>query len=235
LGIDDVRVVSFTEELAHESAASFVSRILVDECAASCVVVGEDFRFGHSREGDVSFLRRAGRSHSFDVVALAPLGDENRWSSTAVRTCVAAGEMESAAAMLGRPFVLRATVVPGDQRGRELGYPTANMAVVPSRLIPADGVYAGATRLNGEWVPAAVSIGTRPQFYDNGDLLVEVHLPGFSGDLYGHELDTAFLRRLRGMAKFESLEELLARMAVDVAETEAEFRNFRPSAYELLT
>jgi riboflavin kinase/FMN adenylyltransferase len=234
LGVEQVRVLGFSEELAAESAASFIERVLVKELATSHVRVGEDFRFGHNREGDVALLTALGERLHF-VVHPAPLyGDEFRWSSTAVREALQAGDLDAANQILGRPFTLRGVVVHGDQRGREIGFPTANLGLSDRQLLPALGIYAGAVRVGDEWRAGAISVGTRPQFYDDGFVLVEVNLPGFSGDLYDAVLDVVFLERLRGEMVFADVEALKAQMALDVTRSSARFEKFSPSWSTLL-
>jgi len=234
LGVDQVRVLGFSEELASEGAASFIERVLVKELATSHVRVGEDFRFGHNREGDVALLTALGERHHF-VVHPAPLyGDEFRWSSTAVREALQSGELDTANQILGRPFTLRGVVVHGDERGREIGYRTANLGLSNRQLLPGLGIYAGAVRVGDEWRAGAISVGTRPQFYDDGFVLVEVHLPGFSGDLYDAVLDVAFLERLRGEMVFADVEALKTQMGLDVHRSIARFEEFSPSQSALL-
>jgi riboflavin kinase / FMN adenylyltransferase len=234
LGVERVRLLTFGPELAKLSADEFVQRVLVDELRTSAVLVGKDFRFGHDRQGDVALLRRAGESSGFTVYE-APTYGEPRWSSTVVRTALDAGDIDAANAVLGRPFVVRGLVEHGDARGRDLGFATANMALREHQAIPQIGIYAGAARTpDGVWHAAAISIGTRPQFYDDGALLVEVHLPDFSGDLYGQQLDVAFLARLRGEVKFEDVDALVAQIAVDVEQTREIFKKFTPSESVLL-
>ena len=234
LGVEQVRVLRFDEALAAESATSFISRVLVGELAAVAVVVGEDFRFGRGREGDVALLR-AHEDLGY-VVAPAPLaGGPERWSSSAVRHHLAAGEVDLAAEVLGRPFVLRGRVARGDARGRELGFPTANLVSAPRQALPALGIYAGAARTSpGEWWPAAISVGRRPQFYEAGECLVEAHLVDFAGDLYDATLELAFLARVRAEAVFADVAGLVAQMGRDVAHTREAFRSFTPGSSVLL-
>jgi len=235
LGVDIVRVITFSDEVARESASAFVQRVLVDELGAVVVVVGEDFRFGHDRLGDVALLRREGERHHFDVRPAVIFGDGQRWSSTSVRQSLASGDVARAAVVLGRPFTLRGVVVRGDQRGGDLGFPTANVSVAAHQMLPELGVYAGAVRLeDGQWLPAAISVGTRPQFYENGEVLVEVHVVGYAGDLYGSTLDVAFLGRLRAEMTFPDVDALIAQMESDVLESVAIFENFSPEASILL-
>jgi len=234
LDVDLVRIITFNRELASESAVDFIDRVVVEELRTTHVVVGRDFRFGHEREGDVSLFRSQGAQKGFAVTAAPIYGAATRWSSTVIRQALDDGDLELANATLGRPFVLRGFVEHGDARGADLGFPTANLGLADHQQLPDSGVYAGAVRLDATWWPAAISVGTRPQFYDDGALLVEVHVPGFAGDLYDVELDVAFLRRLRGEMKFDGVGELIAQMGVDVARTLEIFKKFSPDAYPLL-
>lgn len=220
LGIERVRVVTFSHDLAHEGADAFVERVLVGEVHAAAVVVGEDFRFGRDREGDLARLVAAGARSGFSAEGLSIVGEGGRFSSTAVRRALDAGDVVEAARVLGRPFTLRGRVAPGDARGRAIGFATANLALDPLQQLPADGVYAALARVApGEWRAAAVSVGTRPQYYEDGARLVEAHVLDFAGDLYGAEVDLAFLARLRDQAVFADEAELSGRIALDVAET----------------
>jgi riboflavin kinase/FMN adenylyltransferase len=226
LHVDQVRVITFNSAVEMESARHFIERVVVKELRARCVVVGEDFHFGHNREGTVSMLRTVGAELGFDVESSPLHGGGERWSSTAVRRSLERGDMVSAQRVLGHHFTLRGVVVHGDERGEALGFPTANLSLTPHQAIPLDGVYAGATRLGGKWWPAAISVGTRPQFYENGALLVEIHVPGFEGDLYGVELDVVFLARLRAQLKFANVKKLTAQIEHDVVETRHVFAEF---------
>ncbi len=223
LGVEQVRVLSFDEALAKVSAREFIDRVLVLELMARCVVVGEDFHFGHNREGTVELLREVGAERGFDVVAAPLAGDTERWSSTSVRHALERGDVEEANRVLGHAFMLRGSVVHGDARGEELGYPTANLAVSSVQALPREGVYAGAAYLDDGWWPAAISVGTRPQFYQSGELLVEVYVVGFSGNLYGFNLDVAFLAHLRDQRTFSSVRKLTAQIERDVTETQRLF------------
>ena len=235
LGIDQVGVLSFDDFAARESAASFVERVLVGYLGTTDLVVGDDVHFGRDRQGDIASLVHEGERHGFRVHTSPTYGVEQRYSSTAVRARLDQGDVVGARDILGRPFVLRATVVHGDARGREMGFPTANLKAPPRQKLPGRGIYAAAVRWVGaEWRCAAVSVGTRPQFYDDGQLLVEVHLPDFDGDLYDAVLDVAFLERLRGEATFVTLDELLAQMALDVEHSREIFGKFTPGAWVLL-
>ncbi len=218
LGFDLVRVVRFDGSLAAETADAFVERVLVDELAAIDVVVGDDFRFGHDRQGSVASLEAAGRAHDFTVTAVPRQGEGGRWSSTGVRAAVSSGDLARAATILGRPLTWQAVVVSGDRRGRELGFPTANLDLPAELVRPPAGVYAGLARLpDGTSAAAAISIGRRPQFYEDGPELVEVHLIDREVDLYGEVLEVALLARLRGQERFASLDDLLDQMRRDTA------------------
>jgi riboflavin kinase/FMN adenylyltransferase len=234
LGIEQVRVLTFDQHLATESAPDFVARVLAGELHAWEIVVGEDFRFGHDRAGDVALLSAEGQRYGFGVYE-APTFGAPRWSSSKVRAALEGGDVDAATAMLGRPFVLRGRVEHGDARGAQLGFATANLATEPYQLVPRDGIYAGAARTRGgPWWPAAISVGTRPQFYEDGPTLVEVHLPGFEGDLYERELDVAFTARLRGEAVFPDVAGLITQIGRDVEQTLEIFKKFSEFTSTLL-
>ena len=235
LGVDRVRILDFDRHAAHESAEHFIERVLVGELGAMEVVVGQDFRFGQGREGDVELLSHEGEHWGFTVTPSVLFGDGQRWSSTAVRRALAEGDVERAGVVLGRPFVLRGVVTHGDARGTDLGFPTANVALAARQQLPLTGIYAGAARLpDGRWWAAAISVGTRPQFYEDGALLVEVHVAGYGGDLYDATLDVAFLRRLRGEQVFDDVAALVTQIERDVVASVEVFANFSPAASVLL-
>ena len=183
-------------------------------------MVGGNFRFGSRAAGDVALLREAGGSRDFDAEGITLDGGPMVWSSTYVRTCLAAGDVAGAAEALGRPFSVRGTVVEGDKRGRELGYPTANVPTDGLTAAPADGVYAGWLRRldTGERHAAAISVGTNPTFDGHRDRRVESPTCSDRDDLelYGVEVEVAFVERLRGMVAFDSVEALVEQMADDV-------------------
>jgi riboflavin kinase / FMN adenylyltransferase len=221
-GADDVFVVRFSREIAAWTPEEFVDRILVDGLHARHVVVGANFRFGNKAAGDVAMLVDAGRSRDFEVDGVALDGGPQVWSSTYVRTCLAAGDVEGAAEALGRPYSVRGEVVEGDRRGRELGFPTANVPV-RDLAVPADGVYAGWLRLldeGGDPLPAAISVGTNPTFDGVRDRRVEAYvLDRTDLELYGRTVEISFVSRIRGMVKFEGVEALVATMHDDVDRT----------------
>jgi riboflavin kinase/FMN adenylyltransferase len=220
--IDAVVIVRFDAAQAQEEARSFVERVFVDGLAARLVVVGEDFHFGRDRSGDVAMLSALGRESDFEVRPLALVRSDSAGiapiSSTAIRAAIAAGDVTTAAAMLGRPFEIRGTVEGGDRRGRTIGFPTANVAVPAGYAIPADGVYAAVHRRpDGSEHACAVNIGRRPTFYADAPVsLVESHLIDTSADLYGEEAAIRFVARLRGEQRFESVDALRAQLTRDV-------------------
>lgn len=221
-GMDYAHVIRFDEERARESAEDFVRTLLVDCLAARAVVVGHDFHFGHRRRGSVPLLQQMGAELGFDVLGISLVVDADAAapvSSTRVRRLLLEGDVPGAAALLGRPHEVRGTVVAGDRRGRELGYPTANLAVPAEILLPADGIYAGwYRRPDGSLLPAAVSLGRRATFHpDAATSVLEAHLLDFDGDLYGERAGVCFVARLRGDERFDSVPALVAQMDEDVA------------------
>ncbi len=221
-GVDAVLALPFTREVAGWSPEEFVDRVIVDLLHAAAVVVGANFRFGHRAAGDVVMLTAAGAERGFTVVGVPLDGGPQVWSSTYVRTCLAAGDVTGAAEALGRPVTVRGVVVRGDQRGRQLGYPTANVPTGTGTATPADGVYAGWLRRldTGERFPAAISVGTNPTFDGQRDRRVESYvLDRDDLELYGVEVEVTFVERLRGMVRFDSVEALVATIKDDVART----------------
>jgi riboflavin kinase/FMN adenylyltransferase len=235
LGVDAMCVLPFTAELMRMSPETFTHNVLVEKLHAAQVVVGENFTYGHKAAGDVGTLTAEGRRFGFAVegVSLAAVTKELdssddgdvTISSTYIRACVAAGDMESAARALGRPHRVDGVVVRGDRRGRDMGYPTANVESPPFTAIPADGVYAGhlVTRdprsgASRERFPAAISVGSNPTF-QGSRRTVEAFVLDYDGDLYGEHVGVEFVQRLRPMAAFPEVEALLAAMAKDVSDT----------------
>jgi riboflavin kinase/FMN adenylyltransferase len=220
-GVDEVLVIHFDEERAHESAEDFVRDVLVSRLAARAVVVGHDFHFGHKRSGNVPMLAAMGGELDFDVLGMRLVGDDagTEVSSTRIRGLLADGDVRKAASLLGRPHEVRGTVDHGDARGRELGFPTANVGVPSEILLPADGIYAGWYEgPEGETHAAAISLGRRPTFYDNVDTsLLEAYLLDFDGDLYDQPAKVRFVERMRGEVKFDSVDALIDQMNHDVA------------------
>jgi riboflavin kinase / FMN adenylyltransferase len=220
LGLDAVCVITFTPEFSQLGPEEFVGSVLVDQLRAVDVVVGANFRFGRRAAGDVSTLSDLGARLGFmvDAVELAGARSEEGdaaipvFSSTWIRQRIAAGDVEGAAEALGRPHRLEGVVVHGDHRGRELGYPTANLDLPPQLAVPADGVYAG--RLDG--MPAAISVGTNPTFHGTSRRVEAYAIDRDDLDLYGRRVAVDFVARLRPMVTFEGVEPLVAQMAADV-------------------
>ena len=221
-GIDAAVVLPFTQEMADESPLAFIERVLVKCLHAECVVVGDDFHFGRHREGNVALLREIGETYGFEVEPVVLVGRadgvDEPVSSTAIRRALAGGNVTLAAEMLGRPFEARGVVVQGDQRGRLLGFPTANVEVSNRVCLPADGVYAGIyERPDGSRHPCAINLGRRPTFYEHADSsLLEAHLLDFEGDLYGEQARVQFVDFLRSERKFDGIDALVEQLKHDV-------------------
>ncbi len=223
-GVDAVAVVPFDEAQAAETPESFVERVLVRGLRTQLVVVGEDFHFGHNREGNVDLLRKLGADAHFDFdvepIGLLPRVDgvDEPISSTAIRRALAGGDITRANEMLGHPFEARGIVVRGDERGRLLGFPTANVEVPNRGCRAADGVYAGwYVRPSGAVHPCAINLGRRPTFYEHADhSLLEAHLLDFDGDLYGEPAVVRFTHFLRSERKFDGIDALVAQLRADV-------------------
>ncbi|NJC68254.1 bifunctional riboflavin kinase/FAD synthetase [Planosporangium thailandense] len=220
LGVDALCVQPFTLDFSRLPAEEFVHDVLVTHLHAALVVVGDNFRFGHRAAGDIELLRRLGRTFGFGVEAAPLLADGSTvFSSTYVRACVDAGDVEAAARALGRPHRVEGVVVRGDRRGRELGFPTANLLTSEHAAVPAEGVYAAwLVRGRGERLPAAVSIGTNPTF-SGRERRVEAYVLDFDGDLYGERLALDFVVRLREQRTYSAIEPLVAQIDEDVAQT----------------
>jgi riboflavin kinase / FMN adenylyltransferase len=213
--LDLVVVLPFTPTLAQTSASEFID-LLMNHLVLRVLVEGSDFVFGHNREGNMTFLTAYGQAHDFAVQTVnLRVADQQRISSTHVRTLLADGQVEGAATLLGRPYSARGVVVQGDQRGRLLGFPTANLKIDPQKILPADGVYAVRARLENTIYHGATNIGVRPTL-DGTRHLTEVHLLDVQRDLYGKELEVQFIARLRGERRFEGVEALQAQIAMDV-------------------
>lgn len=223
-GVDYVLVVRFDQARSEESAEDFVREVLVGCLNTRAVVVGHDFHFGYQHEGNVPMLQSMGAELGFDVTGLRLFPgrpSDLPVSSTRIRERLALGAVEEAASLLGRPHQVRGVVTRGDRRGRQLGFPTANVAVSELICLPADGVYAGwYLRPDGVRLPAALSLGRRPTFYEEADLaLLEAYVLDFDGDLYGETARVEFVAHLRGQLRFDSVGDLVAQMDRDVATT----------------
>ncbi len=215
LGVSEMIVIDFDQAFAGRTAESFIDEILVGQLGVSAVAVGENFRFGQRAQGDAGLLARDPRFET-RVEPLLEV-DHEVVSSSHIRGLILAGEVAQAGHFLGARFELRGEVVPGDRRGRELGFPTANIVPDPALVSPGHGVYACLA----DGRPAAVSIGVRPTFETGRGELIEAYVLDFSGDLYGHVLRLEFLERLRGERRFDSIEALVEQIHADVALTRA--------------
>jgi riboflavin kinase/FMN adenylyltransferase len=226
-GVDAVVVVPFSAEQAKETPVDFVTRVLVDALRAQAVIVGSDFHFGHMRQGNVTLLREMGERHDFtcEPIVLVPRADgvNEPVSSTAIRRALAGGEIDSATRMLGRAHEVRGVVIEGDQRGRTIGFPTANVNIPAGMCLPADGVYAGIYRRpDGTEHSCAINLGRRPTFYANQDYsLLEAYLLDFTGDLYGEDASVQFVAFLRSEKQFGGLDELKEQLVKDIESARA--------------
>lgn len=221
-GVDFVAPVSFDRDLARLSAAEFLA-ILRERLNVRKLVVGPDFAMGRNRDGNSQTLPALARRAGFEFISVELMTDPaGIVKSTEIRRLIASGEVSGAAQLLGRDFSVRGAVVLGQRRGRELGFPTANLEIPPGFLIPADGIYATWAHVEGAGARmAATSVGKRPTFDDGDHRTVEAFLLDFSGDIYGRTVRLQFARRLRGEEKFDSVDALLERMDEDVRQTRA--------------
>lgn len=216
LGVDWVGTLDL-RQIRMMSPESFVAEVVAGRAKGRLVSVGDDFRFGFDRRGDVALLEREGKRFGLEVVPVHLVADgDGIISSSRIRALISSGSVDGAAALLGRPHRLGGEVIRGDSRGRDLGYPTANLALPDGIIAPADGIYAvrvrGAVEANG-----VASLGVRPTFGADGTRLLEVHIFDFDGDIYGRRLEIDFVQRLRGEERFESVEDLVAQMDRDSA------------------
>jgi riboflavin kinase/FMN adenylyltransferase len=225
LAIDEVVVIPFDKAFAARSAQDFVDHVVVERLRATHVSVGENFRFGHRAQGDPAMLAADPRFETRIVPLLEVDGEVV--SSSHIRGLLLGGAVQYADELLGAPFAVDGIVVHGDERGRELGYPTANLVPTPGYVVPGHGVYATRVRVQSDdgreplWVPAATNVGVRPQFVTGRGELIEAYLIDWSGDLYDQPIRIEFLRRLRGERRFPSVDALVEQMGRDVEEARA--------------
>jgi len=224
LGVSELVVIPFDQGFSKIPAEEFISDILVGKLGATHVSIGENFRFGAKAKGDQHMLE----AHEGFETRIVPLveADGETISSTRIRALVLAGDVDGAMHALGAPFLMEGRVVKGDERGRELGFPTANIVPDDDLVCPGHGVYAGFA----DGHPAAIHVGVRPMFETGRGVLVEPHLIDFEGDLYGKNLRLAFIARLRGEKRFPSVEDLVAQMHRDVDEAREMCAGFRGPA-----
>ena len=222
-GVEKVVMVPFDEALANLSPEAFVDEYLVGELRAEHIIVGDDFRFGVNASGNPAVLETLGQTRGFTVEVIGEVADPElgRISSTRIREALTEGDIDEAVKLLGHPHRVRGTVVHGDARGRDLGFPTANLGPKPGSdtvegFIPADGVYAGIATVDGKTYTAAISVGNNPTFTPDADSRVEAFLLDMSEDIYGKEIELRFIHRIRPMLTFTGIEELLEAMHEDV-------------------
>ncbi len=229
LGVEQVVCLRFDQRLAERDADAFVKDILVDGLGVRHLVIGDDFRFGKGRSGDFAFLQQAGRQHGFEVVSTHTLAEAGeRVSSTGIREALAAGELDKAEQLLGRPYMICGRVAPGQQRGRTIGFPTANVRLHRA-VSPVRGVFAVRVHgLDGRTLEGVANLGTRPTVCGN-ETVLETHLFDFDRDIYGHYVGIEFCSKLRDEKKFESFEALKQQIQQD-AEQARQF--FSERAYE---
>lgn len=227
LGVDVHLLLHYDLDFAAQTPEEFVTRVLVDTLGARCVVIGDDVRFGANNSGDLVTMQELGKRHGFDVVVVEDLlaSDERRCSSTTIRQLLVQGKVEEAGSLLGRPHYMRGEVIHGAARGRELGFPTANLSLASEGLVPADGVYAGwLSDEQGMRYPVAISVGTNPTFEGVTRRQVEAHVMDRTDkcvedfDLYGQQVTLEFVAFLRGMVAYTGVEALVAQMHQDVAQ-----------------
>ena len=217
-GVEQVGVLDLAS-IKDLSPEAFVTDILIGCLGVAQLVVGKDFKFGKDRTGDVDLLRSMGPLNGFRVEVIDLVNDElGVLSSSRIRAMIESGDVTAAEEALGAPYRVTATVVAGDKRGREIGFPTANLAPPARKVIPATGIYAARCGVGGDVRPAAVNVGVRPTFGE-GELLIEAYILDYEGDLYGRDLTVEFLHYLRPELKFDSVDELVERMSEDVART----------------
>jgi riboflavin kinase/FMN adenylyltransferase len=229
MGLDRLLVLPFTRAVSAWGAEQFCDK-LTAALDLRALVVGHDFALGHKRQGDIAFLREYGSRHGFPVVVVdAVLVGHELVSSSLARSLVGEGEVRHAAALLGREYFMDAVVEHGEEVGRHLGFPTANLSIDASKCLPAPGIYAMWVRVDGAWHAAATNVGYRPTF--GGDrLTVEAFLLDFSGDLYDHEVRAVFVERMREERNYAVVDELVAQIARDVEDVRAVLAREQPPA-----
>ena len=220
LDVDFLCLQEFDESFSRLTAEEFVTHILLQRLKAKLVVVGFNYRFGYLGEGDNLFLIKMGAIHGFRVIVIPPVKvDDSVVSSTLIRTLIVQGDMERVFQLLGRHFSIPGTVADGRKIGRTLGFPTANIYPEPMMALPAFGVYITKTRCNNVWYDSVTSIGLAPTVRDDGVFGIETHLLDFRDNLYGKNIEVAFLSRLRGEIKFDGLKPLIQQIEHDIALT----------------
>jgi riboflavin kinase/FMN adenylyltransferase len=230
-GVDRVEYLHFDDDFRRLTPDQFIDQIIVDQLGADVVVIGSNFRFGQKAAGDFDTLKSMSNKYGYQVIEVNLAGDSSTFSSTRVRNALIEGDVKTARKILGRPHRLTGEVVHGDHRGRELGFPTANLDVPGDSLIPADGVYSGQIHFDGQIEPVAVSVGTNPTFDGVIGRRVEAHIMGRTDlDLYGLVVDFDFIDRVRQMVKFDGLDALISAMKADLVTAKSQIADFLDSA-----
>jgi riboflavin kinase/FMN adenylyltransferase len=226
-GVDHVETLKFTDAMAHMSSDEFVEDILLGSLNAQVVIVGRNFRFGHGASGTIETLQQFAKKFGFEVRIVDLVGDSTAWSSTRIRNAILKGHVEGANRLLGRAHRVTGEVVHGDHRGREIGYPTANIEVVGGLIVPADGVYSGLLWIDGIAYESAISVGTNPTFNDVTNRRVEAYVIGQTDiDLYGKLVDLDFVSHIRDMESFSGIPQLLEAMDRDVKTAQADLEKY---------
>jgi riboflavin kinase/FMN adenylyltransferase len=217
LGVQNLIIINFTKEFSQLTPDEFIKNYLVDKIGLSRIVIGYDHHFGKGRGGDVEFLLAAGKKYDFEILQIQPfIIDDEPVSSTKIRAALEAGDINKVNKMLGRYYSFSGVVVEGDKRGRELGYPTANIKLSDEdKMLPQIGIYAVLVEIDGIEHKALLSIGKRPTFYNDGKVVPEVYIYDFNNDIYGKEIKVNLIQKLRGEEKFNSAEELIRQMNID--------------------
>jgi riboflavin kinase/FMN adenylyltransferase len=222
-GIDSTAILDFDDEMISMTPEAFVERVLVNGLDARLVAVGEGFRFGNKAGGSTDTLIELGRTHGFEVAVVPILSiDGNEIRSTTIREAIAAGDVERAADLLGRPYLIQGIVVPGEGRGRTIGVPTANISFPSGLAVPRRGVYAVYAEVDGERLPAVANFGIRPTFGGDEEVL-EVHVIGMDVDLDGREIGVQFVARLRNEQRFDGVDALVEQIQADISAAGALF------------
>lgn len=217
LGIQNLFIVNFTKQFSQLTPDEFIKNYLVDKIGLSRIVIGYDHHFGKGRGGDVEFLLASGKKYGFEVLQIKPfIIDNETVSSTKIRAALEVGDLKKVNKMLSRYYSFSGVVVEGDKRGRELGYPTANIKLSDEdKMLPQNGIYAVVVEIDGIEYKALLSIGKRPTFYNDGKVVPEVYIYDFNNDIYGKEIKVNLIQKLRGEEKFNSAEELIRQMNID--------------------
>jgi riboflavin kinase / FMN adenylyltransferase len=216
LGVQAVVVLKFTEELSRMAAVDYLKNVLVEALHPHYISIGYDHRFGAQKKGNIDLLQKYSEQYNYEVTVIPPVSiDGQVVSSSVIRKFISIGDIPQASKLLGRPFSIRGKVIKGEQRGRVLGFPTANLTIPDEIVSPASGVYSGMVEINDKSYFSVVNVGKRPTFGDIEEDLIEVHILNFDGDLYGQEIQVLFLKRLRDEKKFRSVEELKEQIRLD--------------------